>query len=240
MPSSAPARAGHAVDRERFWRTAAAPAGRPVRDHLRRRGITAIIPQQRPRWQRAIYPLTTVVAAAGAVEKALGVRPDLARRVRVERVSDATALAAVTEAAAQGAAVAWVRNTVDDALNAADQPRALGLDPLLFHARFAMGRRLKVATNVLGRFGPKADIALRPGILIATQAIQQSLDFDLLVTNLAPADLLMQEIGRLWRHPMHHPRRPIDGPRLPVVSPEPVDAPGTDWRPARCPCPCSR
>jgi CRISPR-associated endonuclease/helicase Cas3 len=181
---------------------------------------------------RSDYPLATVVAAAGAIEAPLVVRPDLARRVRVERLADAhAALTVVTEAAGQGAAVAWVRNTVDDALDAADRARAFGLEPLLFHARFAMGDRLKVEMDVLGRFGPKADASLRPGVLIATQVIEQSLDldFDLLVTDLAPVDLLLQRMGRLWRHPARDPRRPIEGPRLLVVSPEPVDAPASDW-----------
>lgn len=185
-----------------------------------------------PALVKSDYPLTTVVAAADAVETPLGVRLDLARRVRVERLADAdAAMAAVAEAAGRGAAVAWVRNTVDDALDAADRARALGLDPLLFHARFAMGDRLNVETEVVERFGPKTDAARRSGVLIATQVIEQSLDldFDLLVTDLAPVDLLLQRMGRLWRHPTRDPHRPVDGPRLLVVAPEPVEAPAADW-----------
>ena len=47
--------------------------------------------------------------------------------------------------AAAGAAVAWVRNTVDDAIAAADALRARGLAPLLFHARFAVVDRLVIS-----------------------------------------------------------------------------------------------
>lgn len=178
------------------------------------------------------YPLATVVGRSGAMEAPLDVRPDLVRRVRVERLAGPdVALAAVAEAARQGAAVAWVRNTVDDALDAADRVRSLGLDPVVFHARFAMGDRLEVEAQVMARFGAAAAPEQRRGVLVATQVVEQSLDldFDLVVTDLAPVDLLLQRMGRLWRHPTRDPHRPIDGPRLLVVSPDPVGAPAADW-----------
>jgi CRISPR-associated endonuclease/helicase Cas3 len=182
------------------------------------------------------YPLATLVAGAGVAQTPLPTRAELVRRVRVERLADAeAALAAVVEAAHRGAAVAWVRNTVDDALDAADRVRALGPEPLLFHARFAMGDRLAVEAQVLQRFGAGAGAGAgadrRRGVLIATQVVEQSLDvdFDLVISDLAPVDLLLQRMGRLWRHPARDPRRPVRGPRLLVVSPDPVDRPAADW-----------
>ncbi|WP_187830432.1 CRISPR-associated helicase Cas3' [Siccirubricoccus phaeus] len=174
------------------------------------------------------YPLATLASAAGAVEQPCAPRDGLPRRVAVTRLPDAdAALERIIAAAKAGAAVAWVRNTVDDAIAAAEALRARGLAPLLFHARFALVDRLAIEREVLRRFGRQGQD--RPGVLVATQVVEQSLDldFDLLVTDLAPADLLIQRAGRLWRH--DRGARPVPGPELLVVSPAPVADPPADW-----------
>ncbi|WGF91133.1 CRISPR-associated helicase Cas3' (plasmid) [Marinivivus vitaminiproducens] len=177
------------------------------------------------------YPMATIVSTTTATEMALEVRPALVRSVRVERLDDdAGALAAIGDAARCGAAVAWIRNTVDDALDAVDRLRTIDVDPVLFHARFAMGDRLTIEGKILAGFGPESTRG-SSRVVVATQVIEQSLDldFDLMVTDLAPVDLLLQRMGRLWRHPARNPHRPISGPRLLVVSPAPVEAPPSDW-----------
>lgn len=81
-----------------------------------------------------------------------------------------------------------------------------GTEIYLFHARFPADRRQQREDAVLAMFGPPD--ADKPGermgrkILIATQVAEQSLDldFDLIATDLAPIDLLLQRAGRLWRH----------------------------------------
>ncbi|MGH7046613.1 MAG: CRISPR-associated helicase Cas3' [Stellaceae bacterium] len=177
------------------------------------------------------YPLATVASAGGIRAEPCAIAPDLRRRVAVERVSDeAAAIAAIAAAARAGATVAWVRNAVDDAIEAYAMLAAAQLDPMLFHARFAMGDRHDIERAVLGRFGHDSTRGQRSGsVLVATQVIEQSLDldFDLIVTDLAPADLIIQRAGRLWRH--DRGPRPIAGPRLLVLAPEPVPEPPTDW-----------
>src|SRR5205823_4173600 len=85
------------------------------------------------------YPLVTVASAAGVLAEPCAMAPGLARRVTVRRVPDtATAIGEIAAAARAGAAVAWVRNAVDDAIEAHEALRAAGLDAMLFHARFAM------------------------------------------------------------------------------------------------------
>lgn len=76
-----------------------------------------------------------------------------------------------------------------------------GTEVFLFHARFPADRRQSREDHILEVFGQKGR---RDGkkVLIATQVAEQSLDldFDLIVTDLAPIDLLLQRAGRLWRH----------------------------------------
>jgi len=78
----------------------------------------------------------------------------------------------------------------------------------LFHARFPLGQRLDIEDRCKNLFGK--DQSQRPdkAVLIATQVAEQSLDvnFDLLITDLAPIDLILQRMGRTHRHP--NPKRP--------------------------------
>src|SRR5579872_1737086 len=78
----------------------------------------------------------------------------------------------------------------------------------LLHARYPYEERARRESRTLRRFGKDGDRPERM-ILVSTQIVEQSLDidFDLLVTDLAPVDLLIQRIGRLHRH--IRPDRPM-------------------------------
>ncbi|MBF6649272.1 CRISPR-associated helicase/endonuclease Cas3 [Methylobacter sp. BlB1] len=76
---------------------------------------------------------------------------------------------------------------------------------LLFHSRFIFADRQQKEQTVLDLFGadPHPENARTKGhLLIATQVVEQSLDldFDWLITQLCPVDLLFQRMGRLHRH----------------------------------------
>ena len=177
------------------------------------------------------YPLVTVASAAGVVAQPCAMAHGLARLVMVERIPDTdAAVEEIAAAARAGAAVAWVRNAVDDAIEAHGALRTAGVDAMLFHARFAMGDRQDIERQVVARFGSESQTDCRTGhVLVATQVVEQSLDldFDLIVTDLAPADLVIQRAGRLWRH--QRGERPVQGPRLLLLAPEPVDHPLPTW-----------
>lgn len=78
---------------------------------------------------------------------------------------------------------------------------------LLFHARYPADERSEREKLVLRKFGCSENVQ-RPAraLLVATQVVEQSLDidFDFMITDLAPVDLLLQRTGRLHRH--EHPR----------------------------------
>lgn len=93
-----------------------------------------------------------------------------------------------------------------------------GTEVYLFHARFPADRRQKREENALDIFG-LSNSGKRSGckILIATQVVEQSLDldFDIIATDLAPIDLLLQRAGRLWRH--SRGLRPVPEPILAIA-----------------------
>ena len=90
-----------------------------------------------------------------------------------------------------------------------------GTEVFLFHARFPADRRQQREEQALEIFGETGSRTGRK-ILIATQVAEQSLDldFDLIATDLAPIDLLLQRAGRLWRHAKNHPFRKVAAPTL--------------------------
>lgn len=99
-----------------------------------------------------------------------------------------------------------------------------GTEVVLFHARFPADRRQIREDFALETFG---NLGKRQGrkILIATQVVEQSLDldFDVIVTDLAPIDLILQRAGRLWRHSRKF--RPLADPVLFVAGLEGIEPP---------------
>lgn len=98
-----------------------------------------------------------------------------------------------------------------------DQPEKLCDDDdlILFHARFPMAWREEIERNVIQKFGAGVDKRKsnpdrpRRAIVVATQVIEQSLDldFDIMISDHAPIDLLLQRSGRLHRHTVNDAQR---------------------------------
>lgn len=152
------------------------------------------------------YPLATHLHASGLTEQPIKARPEVSRRVAVDTVHDeAAVLQRLSDTIDCGGCAVWTRNTVVDALDAWHKWNALHPDhpATLFHARFALVDRLRIGEDVLKSFGPSSGPSTRAGrLVIATQVVEQSLDvdFDDMVTDLAPIDLVVQRAGRLQRH----------------------------------------
>ncbi len=122
-------------------------------------------------------------------------------------------------AVAEGAPVCLICNLVADAqaiyqaiLESITETQQLKKDQLLlFHSRFTFADRQRKEQTVLNLFGPNPEaqnVRNKGHLLIATQVVEQSLDldFDWLITQLCPVDLLFQRMGRLHRHPHDRPK----------------------------------
>lgn len=98
-------------------------------------------------------------------------------------------------------AIGVVVNTVQRAQDLYQLIRESRSDVHLVHARLPLAIRKHREQEILSQFG-RSSTGLRTGVVIATQVIEQSLDidFDVLISDLAPADLLLQRAGRLHRH----------------------------------------
>jgi len=151
-------------------------------------------------------------------------RPSGDDKARIQEVAQV-----LVKATTNGGCVAWIHNTVGEAQAAYRALIELGIsadDRILFHARFPLEDRLAREQRVLGQLEPEA---VRPKrlIVVATQVIEQSLDidFDLMVTTLAPIDLLIQRAGRLHRHTTREAERPtsLRTPTLWIVGPSSDD-----------------
>ena len=102
----------------------------------------------------------------------------------------------------------------------------------LLHARYVFGERRRREERTRLRFGkPEEKVLCEDGterpvcrphraVLVATQVIEQSLDidFDLMATEMAPVDLLLQRAGRLHRHQRERPEK-LDAPFLWISRP---------------------
>ncbi len=154
------------------------------------------------------YPLITALPASQAVIE-LPVEADGATRVKIHLQSNASrAVQEALDRAASGQQVLWIENTVKDAqqryLDLASRAAELGLSCGLLHSRFTMADRAKAEGHWVDLFG-KAGWDRRGAsgrILVGTQVLEQSLDIDadFLVSRFAPTDMLLQRLGRLWRH----------------------------------------
>lgn len=180
----------------------------------------------------APYPALTIAGQRQELTP-VDAAPATVREVAVTRLPDAqTAVDLIRGASGHGAACLWVRNAVDDAIAAVELFRAEGIEAELLHARFATCDRLSKEDALQNRFG-KQGRARAGRVLVATQVAEQSLDldFDVMVTDLAPIGAMIQRAGRLWRHMDERPAatRPVPGPHLHVLSPDPDDVPDARW-----------
>jgi len=208
------------VARSRFLATATDERGaKPSLNEAIERPYPAIVHQERegaPRW---------IPVAEGDGQKRVVVEIWPA----IDAAHDVAARALA--AARQGARVLVLRNTVGACvetqtalLDLASHPEDAALlfscngVPAPHHARFARQDRHALDDAIEARFGTQG--TLTACVAVTTQTVQQSLDLDadLLITDLCPADVLLQRVGRLHRHQRNRPVG-FEQPRVVVLTP---------------------
>lgn len=182
-----------------------------------RRGLALAAGERPPRTPapepvRTPFPCLVTVGASGTQAQAAAAS-GRSSKVWVRRLGKEPGLPQLLqEALADGGCALVVRNTVRRAQETYEELREhFGEEVSLNHARFTVADRQAKDADLLRRFGPPRSEPQRPhrAIVVATQVVEQSLDvdFDLLVTDLAPVDLVLQRMGRLHRHERPRPAR---------------------------------
>lgn len=187
------------------------------------------------------YPLVTSISEGSLIEHTVESPITLHREVVVDSVHNEEEVIGKIKAALQlGKNICWVRNTVFDTQTAYEAVKMSVAEDkiILFHARYALGDRLSIENLIKKQFGKSSGDVERNGkIVIATQVVEQSLDidFDYMITDLAPVDLIIQRAGRLCRHARDGKGNRIEGmdkrgmPVLTVFMPTLSSDPNADW-----------
>ena len=143
--------------------------------------------------------------------------PPLDVRVRLLEATPKDLVEEVVRRASDGQCVLWIENTVASAQEVyrtiCSEMREGEFSIGLLHSRFPAFRRKELEDNwmeALGKKGPRPEGC----VVVATQVVEQSVDIDadFMITALAPVDLVLQRLGRLWRH--NRPDRPAPFPEV--------------------------
>ncbi|SFR51591.1 CRISPR-associated helicase Cas3' [Thiomicrospira sp. ALE5] len=161
------------------------------------------------------YPLISGLANHTLTE--IAIQPAEQKTVEIKIESDTeNAIEEVLIRAEQGQQTLWIENTVAEAqerfLTLSARASGLDIDTGLLHSRFTQTHRQQNEQLWVTSFGKAGwpERRAKGRILVGTQVLEQSLDIDadFLVTRLAPTDMILQRLGRLWRHenPQRHPQ----------------------------------
>ncbi len=177
------------------------------------------------------YPLVTAVSEGLPATETFVADTGLRHITLRMSVHPPDAIEEALKRACLGQHVLWIENTVKDAqeryMDLAARAVEAGVECGLLHSRYTPIDRLALEDHWVELFGKNGWIQ-RPNcgrILVGTQVLEQSLDIDadFLVSRFAPSDMILQRLGRLWRH-TKTPRVPSARPEVWLIAPKLCDA----------------
>lgn len=158
--------------------------------------------------EESAYPLLSIAGDTAKLEpipyKKAG------HTVSVECADEEEAVREIGETLQAGGCIGVILNTVRRVQNFAEVIAKRFPDARIYidHSQFLLPDRLEHEEKILQHIGKTSDEAGREKVIvIGSQVLEQSLDidFDLMITDLCPMDLLLQRVGRLHRHERKRP-----------------------------------
>lgn len=150
-----------------------------------------------------VYPRLTYTDKDQVKSKSLPLT-SVEKSIQIVYMADDDVINEVECAVNSEACVGIICNTVSRAQYFAKLASEItGTNVIIYHAQFVIPDRLAREDDLKKTVGKRSDYAERKGtVVVGTQVLEQSLDidFDLLITDLCPMDLLIQRLGRLHRH----------------------------------------
>lgn len=153
------------------------------------------------------YPMITV--SDGSELKAYTKFPlEKSKSIKIHRADDTDCVDLIESLIQNGGVAGVIVNTVKKAQEVAEKcVLRFGRNIVeLVHASFIAADRSKKESHIMQMIGKGGE---RPEkkIIIGTQVLEQSLDidFDVLISDMCPVDLLIQRMGRLQRHDIPRP-----------------------------------
>jgi CRISPR-associated endonuclease/helicase Cas3 len=169
------------------------------------------------------YPRITAFSDGEVHVRSFAASDHVTRSLNLRWVDDAEWVKALRDKLTEGGCAAVICSTVGRAQEVFQrlQKEFSESDLGLFHGRFLFIDRERIENNCLEMFGKNSQSRPKRYVLVATQVIEQSLDvdFDLMISDLAPVDLLLQRSGRLHRHTRENRPSLLKTPTLWVVAP---------------------
>ena len=171
------------------------------------------------------YPSITYVNGNNTVN--VSVKSTMHKTIHIDKVSRDDLLNDVIESIHDGGNAAVIVNTVSKAQELYDKMLKTypDMDVQLFHSRFTIQDRTNIEHDIINKYGKDGSNRPECSVVISTQVIEQSLDldFDIMYTDVAPIDLIIQRSGRLHRHNHHVRQDKLIEPILKIIDmPDPM------------------
>ena len=168
------------------------------------------------------YPLFTWTDAGAIYQKKMEWN-ETSTSVQILKLLDEERISVLKSELREGGCSGVILNTVKRAQEFTElvKEQLPEYDVILIHSQFLMPDRAEIEQEILRRTGKTSDPEQRNRlIVVGTQVLEQSLDidFDVMITDLCPIDLLLQRIGREHRHNGRVRPQPLQNARCYVLT----------------------